>query len=402
MVLVGCVTFTYNIKLLIGKREINQLKVECPNQESGCKWSGKLISLNEHISKDCQFRIVPCPNRCTLAGVPVMLLQQDVPVHITTVCSNRLINCPHCAKKVKHGELEAVHFGKCTKILIPCPNEGCTLTIERATLQTHRNSCEYESVPCKYAYIGCPAIVIRKDIETHENNYQIHLELALQTISKMKRESQRDHPLVEDDTTPTQLTGTGTEHPLAAVSTTQKDSASQTPDLLVFPNVRYGTVTTFKVNNFTHLKSTNQIHYSPPFYSHPGGYKLCVAVHTNGTTAGHGSHLSLVVHVMHGENDRNLPWPFTGELVVELLNQDEDKYHYKKHLKFPSKLCDENTRVMTGNRNQSGFGYPKYIPHHVLQENVRPSYMANDTLFFRVSANATVRNSLKPWLTCTT
>ena len=118
---------------LIGKREINQLSVECPNQEKGCQWSGKLTSLNEH-SKDCQFRIVPCPNRCTLAGVPVMLLYRDIPVHTTTVCSNRFVNCPHCAKKVKHGDLEAVHFAKCTKIIVPCPNEGCTLRIERAAL----------------------------------------------------------------------------------------------------------------------------------------------------------------------------------------------------------------------------------------------------------------------------
>ena len=105
---------------------------------------------------------------------------------------------------------------------------------------------------------------------------------------------------------------------------------------------------------------------------------------------------------MRGENDHNLAWPFSGEVVLELLNQDEDRYHHKKHLKFPSKPGDENSCVTTGDRNQLGFGYPKFILHHVLHDTIRPSYMVNDTLFFRVSANATLCNSFKPWLTCTT
>ena len=329
-----------------------------------------------------------------------MLLHKDVPVHTTNICLNRIVNCPHCTLKVKHGELEAIHFGKCTKIIISCPNEGCTARVERAALQTHRNSCEYESVLCKYAYIGCPAMIIRKDKETHEESYQFHLELALQTISKMKRESQRDHPLAGDTTI--QLKSIGEDHPLAVCTMTQEDSTRKAHHLAVFPNVRYGTVTTFKMSNFEQLKSTNQTYYSPPVYSHPGGHKLCVAVHANGIEAGHASHLSVVVYVMRGENDHNLAWPFAGEVLLELLNQDEDRYHYKKCLKFPSKLCDENMHTATGDRNRLGFGYPKYIPHHVLLDNVRPSYMVNDTLFFRISANATVSNSVKPWLTCTT
>ena len=359
-----------------------------------------------------------------------MLLYRDISVHTTTVCSNRFVNCPHCAKKVKHCDLETIHFTNCTRIIVPCPNKGCTLRIERAALQSHRNSCEYESVPCKYyTDIACPALVTRKDKELHESNYQLHLELALQTISKMKIEAVHGDCSQVDCATATKPTGaSGTKHPLVGGATTNQASTGmecplvdqsavtqedhrtllQIPhqesmrESLLIPDVRYGTVTTYKVSNFEQLRSTKQVHYSPPIYTHPGGYKLCVAVHANGTSCGSVSHLSVAVHVMCGENDHNLAWPFSGEMVLELLNQDEDRYHHKKHLRFPSKLCDENSRVITGERNQLGFGYAKFIPYSVLHGSVRPSYVVNDTLFFRVSANATPCNSFKPWLTCTT
>ena len=315
------------------------------------------------------------------------MLYKDVTTHITTVCSNRLVNCPYCTQNIKYNELESIHFKICTKYVVSCPNEGCTTKIERGALKMHCSSCEYEPVLCKYSHIGCPARIVRKNKEVHEDDHQLHLELALETISAMKSEKSDSEMTCPDIS--------NTHHPLTQCTLRHPTSnhLKEVPQ-----KVRYGTVTTFKMSNFEWQKSTDSIFCSPPFYSNPGGYKLCVKVYANGKAAGHTSHISVVVHIMRGENDNNLSWPFMGEITLEILNQDEDRYHHTKILKFPCKLCSENAQTITGECNTNGYGYQKFIPHHALY-NVRPTYIINDELFFRVSAYATQNNLTKPWLT---
>ena len=38
--------------------------------------------------------------------------------------------------------------------------------------------------------------------------------------------------------------------------------------------------------------------YSPPFYTGPGGYKMCIRVVTHGVGSGAGSHVSVTVYLM--------------------------------------------------------------------------------------------------------
>ena len=34
---------------------------------------------------------------------------------------------------------------------------------------------------------------------------------------------------------------------------------------------------------------------SPPFYTHPHGYKLCIEVDANGCSEGEGTHISIII-----------------------------------------------------------------------------------------------------------
>jgi len=67
--------------------------------------------------------------------------------------------------------------------------------------------------------------------------------------------------------------------------------------------------------------------YSPPFYTHPQGYKMCLGVDANGCGDGEGTHVSLFAYLMRGEFDDHLKWPFQGHVVIQLCNQLQDKYH---------------------------------------------------------------------------
>ena len=85
----------------------------------------------------------------------------------------------------------------------------------------------------------------------------------------------------------------------------------------------------FTLTEFTKRKQFNNVYYSPPFYSHPHGYKLCLRVCANGDGKGEGTHLTIFACLMRGDYDNNLQWPFEGDIVVDLLNWKEDNHHYR-------------------------------------------------------------------------
>ena len=137
--------------------------------------------------------------------------------------------------------------------------------------------------------------------------------------------------------------------------------------------------------------------YSPAFYTSPGGYKMCLGVYANGNGQGEGTHVSVGAHLMKGENDDHLPWPFTGTVTVELLNQLEDDNHYCKTMTFPPDM-EISGRVVDKERSSKSWGMPGYISHLNLGYNASKNcqYLKDDCLYFRVSVNA--MNSSKAWL----
>ena len=61
--------------------------------------------------------------------------------------------------------------------------------------------------------------------------------------------------------------------------------------------------------------------YSPPFYTSPHGYRMCVRVYLNGDGAGKGTHISVFFILMPSEYDNLLTWPFKQTVRFTLINQ---------------------------------------------------------------------------------
>ena len=64
---------------------------------------------------------------------------------------------------------------------------------------------------------------------------------------------------------------------------------------------------TIRMTNFSHYKKSGKVWHSPPFY-YDDGYKMQLAVYANGTGAGAGTHVSIVLLRMKGEYDDQLKW----------------------------------------------------------------------------------------------
>jgi TNF receptor-associated factor 4 len=150
--------------------------------------------------------------------------------------------------------------------------------------------------------------------------------------------------------------------------------------------------------SFNQHKTSRDIIYSPAFYTSPKGYKMCISVDANGDGDGENTHVSVYAYLMKGANDDYLPWPFTGNVTVELLNQLEDKNHHSMSMKFTSDVDIVSQRVLDEERSNLGLGWQKYISHSDLGYNRDKSrqYLKDDRLHFKISVDA--EGPLTPWL----
>ena len=158
---------------------------------------------------------------------------------------------------------------------------------------------------------------------------------------------------------------------------------------VVTPSHVFVPPSTFIMTNFSHLKDNGKGWYSPPFYSHIGGYKMCLRVDANGWGDGTGTHVSAANYLMRGEYDDDLLWPFRGEITFQLINRRADEGHVEYTTPFNDSVPDKVAcRVMEGERVPRGWGTDKFIPHSALRcnESWNTEYLCrSDSLEFRVT-----------------
>ena len=127
--------------------------------------------------------------------------------------------------------------------------------------------------------------------------------------------------------------------------------------------------------------------YSPPFYSEPGGYKLCLRIDPRGMLDGKESHLSVWVYVMKGRFDDSLKWPFTGKVTVQLLNWLHDRGHIQNIVSFDDAAGDKvRARVLNGKYAATGRGSSKFLAHSMLAYNSEKTtlFCQDDCLCFKI------------------
>ena len=135
----------------------------------------------------------------------------------------------------------------------------------------------------------------------------------------------------------------------------------------------------FTMTNFKQKKKDNTIWYSPPFYTGPLGYKLCLSISANGQGEGKGQYVSASFCLMKGEFDDQLKWPFTESLQIKLLNKDHSKDDRVTVVHF-SNSTSAGSRVTMEDRSTNSYGIAKFISHESIQ-----NYLQNDSLKLQVS-----------------
>ena len=267
------------------------------------------------------------------------------------------VHCEYCDYKATHEKVVNDHWPICQSYPKVCPNKCSSHAIERQFLQSHLDEkCPLQEIECEFSHAGCQAKIKRQAMKEHlEAKKDEHLKMV--SGKCMKLESR-----VSDLT-------------LAFTQIAPKPVFIPPPQIVM--------------NNFTKSKKYGTRWYSPPFYTHIGGYKMCLCITANGWGDGVGTHVGVAVFMMKGEFDSHLKWPFKGEITVQLVHQKEGREHIERkplELTHYDDCVDTFQRVTEGDIAETGWGLDQFISHTDLYNpDEGKEYLKNDTLIFKVT-----------------
>ena len=320
----------------LSARRLRSLKVKCSNSCAGCMWVNEWAALEDHI-KTCAFELVSCVN-CLQ-----MVLQGSLSTHMLSVCAMRRHTCPHCKQEGIHEHITGQHLEECKDVMIRCPRSGCEVTVKRRDMESHSAKCPKVQIDCPYTKVGCTFVCLREYMPIHvKETIQDHLDKAIMAL-------QQPHRVV------------------------------------------------VRLPEFSKKQKTKEIWYSPGFDTHPNGFKVRLKVYPNGIGAGAGTHVSVFINLMSGDNDDNLVWPLRATFTIALLNQIRDKNHSSLVLTIDEKRnwC----KVSGESPAPPNRGYNKFATFSELNldEAKQRQFLKDDTLYFSIVSD--ISQSCKPWLT---
>ena len=339
------------------KRSLCEFPVWCTHEKEGCQWTGELGELEKHLNESpqlgdrvrgCQYTEVEC---CQCAEY---LPRRGITTHEIEECPRRPFSCDYCSNyQADYESVVTKHWPMCGFRPVPCPN-WCGVYPERQNLEQHFSEvCPLSTVSCDFHYAGCGVQLSRKDMPTHLSESIVH-HLSLLAVHNQKRIDKLEH-----------------ETCALKEALVRKDKKIAELERKLAPSFPI----TFTMTNFSHHKRDHTTWYSPLFYTHPHGYLVRLQVTANYKSAG--TRMTIGAHLMRGEFDEFLRWPFQGILVFEMMNQLNDGEHYRY-------AYSQSTLRVTTEEPDQGSG--RVLPYSMLEYDptTECQYLKDDCLRLRV------------------
>ncbi len=388
------------------KPALYALKVRCSHSKEGCEWTGELGQLDKHLNTDPQpetrLEVRQPQEGCQFVSTKCLfckkeISRKDIEKHQTKICLNRPFDCLYCNDyKSTFGNVMNNHWAVCGSFPLSCPNE-CNSTLQRQNVDSHvANECPLTTINCDFHHVGCTVKLPRQDMADHlRDNLPTHVSLL--AISHAKQQDQitnletendlwkskfenleQNHLFLEANHGKLQVEVNAFKHTLenlptedastARVEVAQQSTAQRSiplgPPLMTMANIEH------KKGDFW---------YSPPVYTHPQGYKICLKVEIE-RWGNQSYHVRTHVHFMKGLFDNFLTWPFQGSISIRIVDQVKGQGH--RHFTSEYNTDNENCqRVLNGEVARYGQEAIKTIFYDGIETS---KFLKNDTLVFQI------------------
>ena len=323
-----------------------------------------------------EFDFIEEPSRNFFCPVTLDLLREP---HQTLCCGNHISPeavatlqengkpCPLCQTADLKTVPDQFFKRQVNGLKIRCPHKsaGCLWLGELAGLERHLSAgsaegeCKFEEIACEFRHAGCSAKLARARLAGHKRQHVgEHLSMVVRKQAKVIATLQQQVKQLAAHLKP--------------------ESLAESPTVSFIPPPA------IIMTDFSQHKSAGDSWQSPPFYSHIGGYKMCLEVDAKGY--GDETQVSVFVYLMRGEYDDDLLWPFRGYIKFQLCNCREDTRHIEHRLDFDG-AGDAAEQVTECERAHNGWG-GDIIPHTALcyDASKNTEFLVNDSLKFRVTA----------------
>ena len=307
------------------KRKVLSLKVRCPHKAEGCEWEGELGSLEQHLNNSSRQL---CAEECQYVDV----------------------DCPHsCGERFKRHALQ-LHVKDCMPTMLAQEVPKLKVIVQEQSEQIKQQGDQIKQL---------------------EDQIKQDKDLIKQQVDQIKQQGDQIKQLedqIKQDKDLIKQQGDQIKQQGDQIKTLMKFNKLVTPPVDIV------------MDEFRKRRRTDDEWYSPPFYSHLGGYKMCLNVCANGHGKGKGTHASVFVYLMRGEFDDDLKWPFSGEITVQLKMTNPHEPQHSMVIVLGDDCSDDVVCKPTRERN-SGWGCLEFISHHDLYAN----YLTGDKLSFCIS-----------------
>ena len=362
--------------------------VYCPNKSVACQWNGEQGDLDQHLNDDseegeCQFVVVACPHDCGRC-----FQRRQLQEHKARDCLNRPFTCQYCGHEATYIKVTNEHWPICKQYPSGCPNQCGENVIERQQLPQHlQETCPLQVIKCEFSYAGCEVECQRQYMQTHLHSNVDGDPNVVSHILQCKIEQQQS--IIEQQQSINEQQQSIIEQLQSIIEQLQKQIVAalhvnvQKPLAIVPVFVSPSVIV---MTDFEKHKKAGDCWYSPPFYSHIGGYKMGLHVYANGDGRGKATHVSVYCHLNRGEYDDQLEWPFRGYITMQLLNQSRDEGHQEMTASYDDTVSDKHAGRVVGKERAKGWGHHKFIAHTKLNTENK-DYLKNDCLKFRISVH---------------
>ena len=402
--------------------EILELKMFCARKASGCNWEGSIERYREVHEKECDYVEMECKYGC---GSRVLRHQSNAHLLVCEYCP---ILCPNgCQATVTRHSCAAHLSSACPLQEIDClfQRDGCEAKITRdglqahldTELQTHFTLVAKSSVEARAKWEQQrDALIAEEDAKLKERNKEIAtLSNLLQELEEKAASLQQILAATEREARNFEQSHRGEQERAAAelqacdakVSTEHnkvdylqkqmqvKCLGTPLPQYLhhvsrPIPPCPISDTTIpplqMVVDNFSQRRSDDDCWYSDPFFSHRGGYKLCLEVYPNGYRSSRGKWVSIFVTLLKGEYDDYLNWPLSASLSVTFVCHNNRTGSVSQQITFSGSGA-ESQRVQDGYMAVDSRGVTNFIllnalyPVALIPER---QYVVNNCVHIRV------------------
>ena len=384
------------------RNRINESKVYCPGKEKGCQTAEKFEAIAKHVDQ-CGYVEIVCPHNCG-----ANLVRSQLESHLQT-CKRVPLTCK-CGKTVVRSLLEE-HKRICPLSKIKCPFSivGCTAEVLNKDFKVHYEKSLADHLDMVNKQSKVVANAVKQAKQTMVANYDKRMkavdaeigsvikeitatEEKAKALSKLltdlegeilytEAEGKTSKEAFEADIAAKEFRANGLTQQANSLQLRLKvkklgPAVPRYPAYPVVPrptqpmgNQLFIAPVTFQIPNFTERVTNDELWFSPPFFTHRGGYKFCLRVYCNGYGQGHSKWLSIYAELVRGENDHKLHWPFSGKFTITIPNKLKNSHHQVKTIAFDhanDPNCGARKRVSKGYFADENRGHWNFITQSVL------------------------------------